>query len=311
MSDIVYIGAVGRSGTTLLERSIATSPSFVCLGEMVHLWQRGLRLDEPCGCGTPFRECPFWSAVGKRAFGGWDQLDLRQIESWKHRVDRNRHIPLLIAPRLARRSFRQALDGLTATLDRLYTAVAEHADADAGQSVVLIDSSKHPSYLFVLRHMRAHRIRLLHVVRDPRGVAHSWSKVVERPEAGDDMEQLGVWRAAARWSSHNLLFHLAGLLGTRRRRLSYERFTSDPAELGRVVGALCADAGSGAPLTVPEFVDRTIDLGCDHTVSGNPMRFASGSVTIRADDAWRRSMPRSRQLIVATLTFPLRLGYTR
>lgn len=312
MSDIVFIGAVGRSGTTLLERSIATSPSFACLGEMVHLWQRGLRANEPCGCGVPFHECPFWLGVGKRAFGGWDQVDLDQIDRWRHRVDRNRFIPMLIAPRLAGRSFRAALTGLAHTLDQLYTAVAEQAAADAGHQVVLIDSSKHPSYLFVLRHLPSHRVRLLHVVRDPRGVAHSWSKVVERPEAGDDMEQLGAWHAAARWTSHNLLFQLASVLGTRRRRLAYERFTADTAELGRVVGTLCSGAPTDAdPLTMPQFDDRTIVLSCDHTVSGNPMRFTSGAVIIRSDDAWRRSMPRSRRLIVATLTFPLRLGYSR
>lgn len=310
MSEIVYIGSVGRSGTTLLERSIATSPSFVCLGEMVHLWHRGLHLDEPCGCGSAFRHCPFWSAVADRAFGGWDSLDLEQIEQWRRDVDRNRFIPLLVAPQLAGRRFRASLNGLTDVLDRLYTAVGEQAASLAGHDQVLIDSSKHPSYLFVLRHLPSHRVRLLHVVRDPRGVAHSWGKVVERPEAGDDMERLGIWRACARWTSHNLLLQTAGLLGTPRRRLSYERFTADPAELGRIVAELTGSAATN-PVTLPHFDDRTIQLGCDHTVSGNPMRFTSGEITIRSDEAWRGSMPRSRRMIVATLTFPLRLGYAR
>ena len=316
VSDIVYVGSVGRSGTTLLERSIATSPSFSCLGEMVHLWERGLRLNEPCGCGTAFRKCPFWSAVAETAFGGWDTLDLDEIRRWKQTVDRNRFIPFLVVPRLAGRKFRAALAGLTDVLDRMYTAIAQRAAADDGSPMVLVDSSKHPSYLFVLRHLKSHRVLLLHVVRDPRGVAHSWSKVIERPEAGDDMEQLGTWRACARWNSHNLLLQSAGLLGVRRRRLAYERFTADPDELGRVVSELTAPPGVApsarhAGLTMPQFHDRTIEFGCDHTVSGNPMRFATGAITIRADDAWRRQMPRFRRLTVATLTFPLRFGYAR
>ncbi len=61
MSTIVFIGAVGRSGTTLLERTLATGHGVVALGEMVHVWHRGLEQDEPCGCGEPFSECPFWS----------------------------------------------------------------------------------------------------------------------------------------------------------------------------------------------------------------------------------------------------------
>ncbi len=313
-APVVYIGAVGRSGTTLLERTIATSPHAVALGEMVHLWDRAVRDGEPCGCGDPIRSCPFWSAVGDRAFGGWDAVDLDQLAADRNRVDRNRHIPFLIAPRLAPRSFRESRGRLLDVLGRLYDAIEsvarESSDDRSDDRVVLVDSSKHPSYLFVLRGLADRRVDLLHVVRDPRGVAHSWAKQVERPESGDEMERLDTAHAVARWTSHNLLFQLAGLLGTRRQRLPYERFTNDPAQLGHAVDRVLGDDTPGIEASIA-LRDDAVDLGTDHTVSGNPMRFASGAVTIRADQGWRDAMPRRRQLVVGTLTTPLRQGYAR
>ena len=54
-----------------------------------------------------------------------------------------------------------------------------------------------------------------------------------------------------------------------------------------------------------------IDLGVDHTVSGNPIRFDTGRMQIRADTAWREAMsPRDRRLVEA-ITAPVRwrFGY--
>jgi hypothetical protein len=306
VSDLVFIGAVGRSGTTLLERTLATADGTVALGEMVHLWDRGVSSDEPCGCGARFSQCSFWSAVGERAFGGWSALDLDAVEADRRAVDRNRHIPFLIAPRLATPRFRAAHRRYLDVLDRLYTAIGEVAAEGEHAAPILIDSSKHPSYLFVLRSLPHHRVRLLHVVRDPRGVANSWAREVARPENGEPMERLGTGRAIARWTSHNLLFQLAGVLGTPRRRVAYERFTADPAAIGAAVDQLL----SRAPTSLA-IVGADVELGTDHTVSGNPVRFRSGSITIRPDDAWRRTMPSRARRVVGTLTTPLRQVYSR
>jgi hypothetical protein len=306
VTDIVFVGAVGRSGTTLLERTLATGQGVIALGEMVHMWDRGLRDGEPCGCGLPFRQCPFWTSVGDSAFGGWDALDLAAVARDRRTVDRNRYVPFLIAPRLAPRKFRAAHARLVGVLEALYTGVHDVASRSASE-VVLVDSSKHPSYLFLLRAMRRHRIGLLHVVRDPRGVVHSWSRNVPRPESGEAMEQLGTLKGCGRWISHNLLFQLAGLIGVRRRRISYELFTRDPAEIGRALDSLL-----DRPAPVELDVDgATVHLGLDHTVSGNPMRFQSGDVVVRSDDAWRSAMPRGRRAVVGILTTPLRQVYSR
>ncbi len=71
MSRVLFLGGLGRSGTTLLERILGELPGVTPLGEVVHLWQRGIRADEKCGCGVRFAACPFWQRVGEHAFGGY------------------------------------------------------------------------------------------------------------------------------------------------------------------------------------------------------------------------------------------------
>ncbi|HEY1484912.1 MAG TPA: sulfotransferase, partial [Micromonosporaceae bacterium] len=102
MPRVVFLGGLGRSGTTLLERILGEVPGVCALGEVVHLWQRDVRDNESCGCGTPFRDCGFWSEIGERAFGGWQRVDVDAVLALRSRVERTRHIPTLAVPRLAR-----------------------------------------------------------------------------------------------------------------------------------------------------------------------------------------------------------------
>lgn len=300
MTITVYIGSVGRSGTTLLERALATSPRIIAVGEVVHLWRRGIQDNEPCSCGETFLRCPFWTDVGNEAFGGWDQVDLAQIDLDRAAVDRNRFIPFMLLPCVAPVRFRTSQARLLNVLGDLYRGLAAVGAAEGND--VIIDSSKHPSYLFLLRSVPGVQLRLMHVVRDPRGVAYSWSKRVVRPESGLPMEQLGPLRACVRWLSHNLIFELARLIGVPSERLPYEAFTADPTELGRTFDRLVP---GGAPTTIAAS-SRAIAVGADHTVSGNPMRFAVGPIEVRSDEAWRTSLSKRSRLSIGIITTPFR-----
>ena len=68
MARVLYLGGLGRSGTTLVERLLGELPNVCALGEVVHLWQRDIVDDERCGCGESFSRCAFWTAVGKRDY---------------------------------------------------------------------------------------------------------------------------------------------------------------------------------------------------------------------------------------------------
>jgi len=307
-STVLFLGGFGRSGSTLVERLVGELPGACALGEVVHLWKRALRDDELCGCGERFHECPFWVKVGDLAFGGWKNIDPQHVQSLKQRVDRNRYIPQLAAPQL-RPALHRAVVEYVGLYERLYAA-ALHV---SGASVV-IDSSKHASLAFALRWSPQLDVRVLHIVRDSPGVAHSWAKRVRRPEATDAEDYMPTYspsRASLLWSAHNGMFELLAARGVPTRRLRYEDLLADPSGRLREVATFAGlDADAVADLVAPAKRDAaTVELSTTHTVSGNPMRFDTGRVTLRRDDAWRASSAARERRVVTALTAPLRARY--
>jgi hypothetical protein len=327
---VLYLGGLGRSGTTLLERLLGELPGAVSLGEVVHLWERGVVEGERCGCGVSFRECPFWTRVGDLAFGGWDGVDVERLRSLKQVVDRTRHIPVL-----ARRELPAELHSkLSAYLDhytRLYRAVRDVSGAE-----VVIDSSKHAALAFCLR-WAAHAgtgeidLRVIHVVRDSRGVAYSWTKQVRRPEAvaatgpasatvkdGGSEEFMAQWspaKTAVHWNAENAAFALLARRGTPTTVLRYEEFLRAPAEALRQSAEFAGLPAGDAALAFLTESSGIVSarLSANHTASGNPMRFQTGPIQLRRDESWRtRLAPQDRRTVTA-LTLPLlrHYGYTK
>jgi hypothetical protein len=286
---VVYLGGLGRSGTTLLERLLGEIPGVAPLGEVVHLWARGVLAGEPCGCGEPFPACAFWREVGEAAFGGWTRALAERVLTLRHRVDRTRRIPRIAHPELAE---------YAGTYQRLYAAAAETAGAR-----VVIDSGKHASLAFCLAAAGVD-VHVVHVVRDPRAVAHSWRKTVERPEDGRPMTRWGPARTAAHWTAQNLALDLLATRGVPVTRLRYEDLLADPAA---ALAALADILGLGTAL--PFLTGTTAHLTTAHTASGNPMRFTVGPVELRRDDSWHSGLPRHHRRLVTALTWPLRSRY--
>jgi UDP-N-acetylglucosamine transferase subunit ALG13 len=306
---VLYLGGLGRSGSTLLERSIAQVEGLACVGEVVHLWERGQRDDELCGCGTAFSQCSFWQRVGKTAFGGWDRVDVDAGLALKASVDRKRYAPRLLRARghvgePARGDFGRRLRRYGDLLTRLYAAVLEVSGAD-----VVVDASKHASTALVLAATPSIDLKLLHVVRDSPAVAYSWTKQIARPEAGPG-EYMATWspaQTAVHWSSENALIDRLAASGVPTQLIRYEDFAADPrGALSRLLTFAGRDDVDGAL----SFVDgSSLTLDPSHTVAGNPMRFSSGVVDVVPDQAWRAAFPQSRQRLVTGLTMPLRRRY--
>ncbi|MFI7574329.1 sulfotransferase family protein [Micromonospora sp. NPDC049497] len=318
---VLFVGGLGRSGSTLLELLLAQSPDVCAVGEVVHLWERALGADERCGCGEQFTACPFWRQVGEHAFGGWSAVDRDEVLALKDRVDRTRHIP-----RLARNSLSAAQLADVRRYADLYTRIYRAALAVSGARVV-VDSSKHASLAFALRWADGLDLRVLHLVRDSRAVAYSWGKQVRRPEVvdGEDfMPTFSPMEVSKLWTAQNAAFHL---LATRAQvlRLRYEDFTADPAgalrrlrlfaglpddpEALRLLGAPGNGSGSARPSTHGDPAPPPAVPIRAHSVAGNPLRFSGGPLTVRRDEAWRTRLPRRSRAVVSLATLPFRVRY--
>jgi len=305
---VLFIGGLGRSGSTLLDRMLGQLGGVWSVGELVHIWQRGLRENNLCGCGRRFRDCHFWRRVGEEAFGGWEAVDVDEVLALKQAVDRNRCVPLMCLPALWP-PYRARLRRYHDLLDRLYRAVRQVAGAP-----LLVDASKHASHAFLLRSMPGLDLRLVHLVRDSRGVAFSWGKLMRRLEVVDAealMATTTPLRMSARYLAYNSLFHLLRGLGVPTLLLRYESLVRRPAaELHRVLGHAGRPAADGELGFVG---DGWVELGTSHALAGNPMRFERGRVPLRLDEEWRGKMRRRHRLLTAGSTWPLllRYGYLR
>ena len=301
---VLYIGGSARSGSTLLDRILGQLPGFWSAGELVHVWRRGVLENQLCGCGVPFHECQFWGPVGREAFGGWKSLDLDELLALQRSVDRNRFIPLMLNPRLSP-AYEKRLRQYTQFLTRLYEALRTVSGAR-----IVVDSTKHASYAFLLRQVPVVDMRVVHLVRDSHGVAFSWTKRVQKPEVIQGSAYMDTYhpaRMSMRWMTYNLFFHLLRSVGVPSEFVRYEALVQSPLE--QVERILAHMGESASPEDLGFIGDGYVELKPTHTVSGNPMRFTEGRMAMRIDEEWRRRMKPHHRNLVSALTWPLLVKY--
>jgi hypothetical protein len=310
---VLYIGGVGRSGSTLVERILGELPGVYGLGEVTQLWTRVMRNDMRCGCGAPYARCDFWTAVGESAFGGWREVDLNRIPTLQRTIARTRSAARLVGPRLA--GDRSAL---IAEYADYYARIYAAAAAVTGARIV-IDSSKNPALAFSLRWANDVDLRVVHLLRDPRGVAYSWTKQISSCEVDGEpmLARFSPAVSALEWSANNAAMSMLAWIGRRAagqtttlvpvRRIRYEEFLAHPRD---AVRSLAAFGGLSVTDTDLSYLnDDYVDLGAVHGVAGNPMRFSSGRVPLRRDDTWRIAFPVLHRRLVGALCAPLLVAY--
>jgi hypothetical protein len=299
---ILYVAGAGRSGSTLLGMVLGALPGCTHVGELRHVWERGVLENRLCGCGAAFLDCPFWTAVGERAFGGWSTADAEAQVRRLWATGRQRHLPL-VATGLGPPRYRAEARAYGDLQERVYAAVAAVA-----QTPVIVDTSKSPLYALTLR-AQGLDVRVIHLVRDSRAVAFSWTRTRATADSATTqyMPKFHPGYSTLTWLSNNLAIDAIRLRGLRPRVLRYENLVSFPSrELERSVADLLPESARAA---LPRLADPEFTLGTQHTVSGNPVRMRTGPLRLRLDDAWRSEMRSSDRLLVSAMTFPLLIRY--
>ncbi|MGH2595729.1 MAG: sulfotransferase [Actinomycetota bacterium] len=301
---VLYIGGWGRSGSTLLERMLGQIPGVVATGEVREIWQRGLQENRACGCGERFLECAFWTSVGNEAYGGWDRVDLERLLDLRFSLDRPWSYPeLRIAHRATPVSGR--VGEYEQHLVKLYRGISTVSGAD-----VIVDSSKIPTHGFLLAGTGVIDLRVLHLVRDSRGVAFSWAKRVEKKVPGQDpyfLPRYGPFGSAIRWDVYNLMATRLRRPARAYAKMRYEDLIRDPeAKLDEILHLAGLDVQPGWLTFLQE---GSANLHVDHTVDGNPVRWAKGPIELRADEEWKQRMSRSDRALVTVLTAPMLSAY--
>ncbi len=302
-TKVLYIVGLGRSGSTILSNSLGQIDGFSSVGEVCYMWKHNFIENRLCGCGRPFYECPVWTEVVEKAFGGPEGVDARRMIGLQHSAARTRHIPMMLTVK-GSKAIANRLDGWLQNTGCLYSALRT-----VTQSRVIVDSSKEPAYGYALGLVPDIDLRVLHLVRDPRAAAYSWLKKKPQPDSEDleFMHRFSPTKSAALWDAWNAAAE-ALWREDKYLRLRYEDFVANPRQSFARILDLLGEEDAELPLTG----DQEVKLGVSHTVSGNPNRFETGSVALRHDREWVDKMTSKDRNLVTGLTLPLlqRYGYS-
>jgi hypothetical protein len=188
--------------------------------------------------------------------------------------------------------------------ERLTLALLDHVTKDYA---VMIDSSKTAwtSLLtpFRLRRALGENFLLVHLVRDPRGVA--WSMMRWKPKLRRQYLPAGARgvRAGIGWFAANLACEAFG-----RRHpenyltLRYEDLSRDPRPAINEI-----ERRLGLP---PVKLERAQEIDNRHQLYGNAMRFRElKPAELKEDIAWKTAMPAFWRSLVGWITWPLRGRY--
>ncbi len=291
---VLYITGWCRSGSTMLGNVLAEAPGVVHVGELRFLWLNGVLgegSNSQCGCGEPLTECGQWSKVLSevRPLDRTLTEHAADVVRWQAAC-RTRHTWNVLR--------RPPSNGWPATLADTYRAIADVTGAE-----VIVDSSKFASDAALLTHLPGIRPAYAHLIRDPRAVAWSWL------QPKDYTGHRSALNSTYHWAGFNLAAEAVGRARPRDSvHMRYEDLTRVPrAAVGRVLELIDrADAN-------PVDEDGTVELGGNHTVTGNPNRFARGRTSITEDLRWISKMPGRERAATTALALPLlrRYGYKR
>jgi hypothetical protein len=292
---VLSINGWCRNGSTIIGNLLNEVDGFFHVGELHFLWKNayGHGSNTRCGCGLDLVRCPIWAAVlaAELPAGVSPEAHAGRVRRRQAAGMRTRHTWSVLRGG-ARSDVRREH---AATMARVYRAIAEVTGCR-----VIVDSTKIAGEAALLSRVEGVEPLYVHLVRDPRAVAHSWmrQKAYALP--------MSALRSTAYWIGFNLAAR--AVVRTHPGRsvfLRYEDFVRDPeTTIGSLI-ELCGGDRSMNPVR-----GRMARLRTNHTVTGNPDRFRTGATLIRpTDDSWRSELPARSRVATLALAWPLMRRY--
>ena len=291
------------TGSTLLGMLLNEHPECASIGAATGLIRRANLATYTCSCGAPFRECEFWLDVEARTRALGHPVNVFDTDFWNThlRLSRHRLLNAVLVRSLGwnpLNDIRDAVVKSTAAADRAITAMqwntwslATAVLEGTGKRVFVDTTRDHQRPKYLAGHPLLD-VRVIHLVRDPRGNAASIMKHTGATAA----------TAARQWRHYNL------------EAARVRRYLAPEAWMTLQYEDLCADP-PGTLRRIAEFVGvdpRPIESTAsseDRHVIGNRMRL-KGITEIREDRSWQSRLGGDDLARIASIAGPAsrRLG---
>lgn len=280
---IIYVMSDKRSGSTLLENILSKSEETVSVGELAllknHIFREGagFRWDWNCSCGSPVKECVFWSKVLEGM--NLDSPAFNTKIRWNFKSNRT------LAGSILTQVFKgtlQNIDKYKINADTIHTLYAIYRKIfDFTGKNFIIDSSKNPVQAYMLyRHKPADiDVKIIGLKRDLRAIAASkrkWNNLNNK----DVNKSLG-WLLRNSFLYNKICSQVLKLVNAEDKLLiSYEQLATDTQpQLDKVVRKTGLQ-----PYKAPQYMHVEDD---DHTIAGTPQRFTKKP--IKYDNSWEEA----------------------
>ena len=297
----MYIIGSGHSGSTALNVLLGHHENFVDLGEAGALNKHLTGQKRICSCGKDASSCEFWSLVIQR----WIQIigpngvarypslcAQRERWNWRH-----------VSPKGTQNSFNSQL------YSDFTRALYDSVRVVSGKTNI-VDSSKSSIRALALSRVPTIDLRVIHLVRDPRGVVWSY---VKRELRKRNLRPAQLVSYCCYTSCLWLLSNMAAKLvcrvaGVPSILVRYQDLVTQPLkEMQRI------SRFTGEKLdAVAEAFSSGESIPINHVLAGNHLR-RRAALILQPDFDWRKRFPKSYQRLVWLIlcSFAWHYGYRR
>ncbi|MFC1662958.1 hypothetical protein ACFL04_02190 [Patescibacteria group bacterium] len=273
---VIYISGLGRSGSTLLDIIISTSPNVFSVGE-IYRYNEYKNDDRLCSCGKNMTHCNFWSRIITR--------DIRIV----NRANLKNYLTILRYLYFSKKKIGQLSSPENyLLLNQIQNNLPPNTD-------FILDSSKELGRLIELVNDNRLEVYNIHIVRDGRGTANSFNKMVEGKKPKNYFISLLKWIFV-----NKLIFRYLRLSQVKSLVISYDQFCENPNKYLKTIGSFI-------DIVIPDNYPEIIRLMDYHNLGGNRLARTEKRKEfsqIKKDDNWKINKGPLTRFLATIISYP-------
>jgi len=274
----------GRCGSTILSIILGSHPDIETVGE-IKTWpkHKGLPRDR----NINEENYKFWEKILKEYMKkDAYPLDFNSLEHIYSEIENH----LKILSHLLGRIDTETLNHYLHHIHNLLLSIQKVS----GKKVIL-DSSKNICRAYTLLSSNIFNIKVIHLIRDPRGTVWSFMK------KGLEQETKNTLRAIFDYILLNGTSTLIRyMFSDKVIKIKYEDLIKEPTEIiKKILCNLNLDDGN-----VAEMVENGAEFDVNHLIDGNRIR-KNKNIRFIPDEGWKKNLPLSQRIITTILALPI------